>query len=93
MLTMFDDTTTDMKSNKKFQSINLKYSFQLEGLNKFNQLKIHTKKQKRKKEICMIQFQNYIMSFHKCILMDTIIYHMQKKTMDHKYKPKKFFLN
>ena len=41
----------------------------------------------------MIQLQNYIVTCNKHILLNTMIYQMQKeKKMEHKYKPEKLFL-
>ena len=41
----------------------------------------------------MIQLQNYIVTCNKHILLNTMIYQIQKeKKMEHKYKPGKLFL-
>ena len=66
--------------NLSFKS---KYSFLhklLKDLNKFKQLKtLKRETEKKKKQICMIQLQNYIINCQKHIMMNTIIYHMQKE--------------
>ena len=65
---------------KKFDNLSLKskYSILAEFFNDFGKLtELKTQKEKKKKKpMCMIQFQNYIMTCWKYILINTMIYQM-----------------
>ena len=68
---------------KKFDNLSFRSKCSLllffNDLNKSNKLKIQIEQAKEKKQICMIQFQNYIITCWKHLVMNTIIYEMQKE--------------
>ena len=68
--------------NKILKDLESKYSFLanvFNELDKFSRLKSQIEKKKRKKQMCMIKLQSYIMTCQKHILMNNITYRMLKE--------------